>query len=75
MDLAKSSLFLSGLLVGSFLDTKTTLILLTIAVIIENKPLPVIVGGYAPQDIVSSLMIKLGKNVNNILQNAKNDKN
>ena len=71
MDLTKTTLFLSGLFIGSLLDTRTTLILVTVAMVIENKPLPEVMGGVTPQEILTSVVMRTGKGLKNFINNNK----
>ena len=73
MDLSSSSIFLSGLLVGSFLETKTTLILLGVGLVISNNPLPEIIGGGTPRDIVGQMIIKIIRSGRRFLTDSTED--
>jgi len=68
MDLGGASYFLSGLLIGSLLDTTTTLILLIIGVTLTNKPLPDICGGVRPQELLRALIMKTGILLKNLIK-------
>ena len=56
MDFNKLSWFTSGLIVGSILDTKTTLALIISWIILTNEPIPEILGGYRPQQIIGGIV-------------------
>ena len=51
---------LSGILIGTFLDISTTIILITTWVIVTNRPFPKVLGGYYPRDISSGLFNWIG---------------
>jgi len=53
MDFDRAAFFISGLLVGSFLDRLTTLILMGTWITIRNGPLPNYLGGGRPQDLIA----------------------
>ena len=55
MDFNRVAWFTSGLLVGSILDTTTTLILIVSWMLVVNEPLPEMFGGYLPQQMVRSV--------------------
>ena len=63
MDFDRASWFMFGLIVGNFLNTVTTTILLIIWVVISNKPLPQYLGGFYPQDILAVTVGLLGRRV------------
>ncbi len=56
MDFNRVAWFTSGLLVGSILDTTTTLILIVSWMLVINEPLSEMFGGYLPQQIVRSVL-------------------
>ena len=60
MDFNRVAWFTSGLLVGSILNTTTTLALLLAWMVVENKALPMIMGGYHPQQIIAGGFRYLG---------------
>ena len=53
MDFSRVAWFTSGLIVGSILDTSTTMVLVVAWMLVSNEPLPKMLGGYYPQQIVS----------------------
>ena len=63
MDIHFSAIFVAGLIVGSFLDRLTTLILLGTWLTVRNNQLPNYLGGAKPQDmiayVVSFVTVKL----------------
>lgn len=69
MDYGSATCFLTGLLIGSVLDTTTTIVLLLVGITIVNKPLPDIMGAITPQDIVRAALIKGGRAIKNFTMN------
>ena len=55
LDFNRLAWFLSGLIVGSILHTTTTLILVISWIIVTNEPLPKVLGGYYPQNILRGI--------------------
>lgn len=55
--------FLCGLIVGTFLDTITTIVLILVIFVFINDPLPVYLGGMKPQDIIKQLSGKCIKSI------------
>ncbi len=56
MDVHFSAIFLAGLIVGSFLERWTTLILLSTWLTVRNNPMPNYLGGAKPQDMIAYVM-------------------
>ena len=50
--LSPGATFLAGFVCGSIFDAKTVLILLPLSVIVFNHPLPEVLGGGMPQELV-----------------------
>lgn len=46
------SLFLGGVIIGSFLDTFTIVVMIVLSLLWENRPLPEPFGGLTPQDFI-----------------------
>jgi hypothetical protein len=53
-DTAKNAFFI-GLIVGTFCDTTTALLMLSVNFLIENKPLPFMPENVTPREIIMKL--------------------
>ncbi len=60
MDFNRVAWFTSGLLVGSVLDTSTTLMLIIAWIVVVNEPLPEMFGGCRPQQIIGGFVRLIG---------------
>ena len=77
LDFNRLAWFVSGLIIGNTLHTLTTLVLVISWVIVTNEPLPTMLGGYYPQNILRSIFEYIDsklkrKNKNNHKNNHKN---
>lgn len=52
----KLSIFLLGLVVGSMCQTSTIFIMLFIGIVINNQPLPALLGSVTPQELLITIM-------------------
>ena len=55
LDFNRLSWFVSGVIIGSILHTTTTMVLILSWIIVTNEPLPKILGGHYPQNILKSI--------------------
>lgn len=56
MDFDRLSWFTGGVLIGSLLDTKTTLALLACWTLVKNEPLPDFLGGTKPSEMINFIV-------------------
>ena len=71
LDFNRLAWFVSGLIIGNTLHTLTTLVLLVSWIVVTNEPLPSMLGGYYPQNImrnifeyINSKLKRRNKNIN-----------
>jgi len=55
LDFNRLAWFVSGLIIGNTLHTLTTLVLLLSWIVVTNEPLPTMLGGYYPQNILRNI--------------------
>jgi len=60
LDFKRISWFVGGLIIGSTFNTTTVLVLVLCWIFVENKPLPLFLGGRLPLDILSTIISYIG---------------
>lgn len=73
LDFNRLSWFVAGLIVGSILDTTTTLVLIISWIIITNEPLPEMLGGYYPQNILRGIIQYINSKITRNKKSSSSD--
>jgi len=69
------SVFIVGILVGNFLDTFTALAMISLLIMVRNKPLPQFLGGTEPNTIIMNALMEAWLFMSRINQNKNNNNN